>query len=76
MCNPCGYTMEITCRYHKLLIYDIKRTTKIEGRPMGPFNSKYKNGSSGSTCRVQTISICAYNFFVLHLYNIPFENVC
>ena len=35
MCNPCGYTMKINSRYHRLLIYDVKRTTKIDG--MGPF---------------------------------------
>ena len=34
-CNPCGYTMKISSRYHRLLIYDVKRTTKIDG--MGPF---------------------------------------
>ena len=31
-CNPCGYSMN---RYHRLLIYDVKRTTKIDS--MGPF---------------------------------------
>ena len=35
-CNPCGYTMKISSMYHMLLIYDVKRTTKIDG--MGPFN--------------------------------------
>ena len=35
MCNPCGYTMKICSRYHRLLIYNIKRTTEIDG--MGPF---------------------------------------
>ena len=35
-CNPCGYTMKINYRYHRLLIYDVKSTTKIDG--MGPFN--------------------------------------
>ena len=35
-CNPCGYTMKISCRHHRLLIYDVKRTNKIDG--MGPFN--------------------------------------
>ena len=34
-CNPCGYTMKISYRYHKLLIYYVKRTTKIDG--MDPF---------------------------------------
>ena len=34
-CNPCGYTMKMSSRYHRLLIYDVKRTTKIDG--MGPF---------------------------------------
>ena len=35
-CNPCGYTMKISSRYHRLFIYEVKRTTKIDG--MGPFN--------------------------------------
>ena len=35
MCNPCGYTMKINSRYLRLLIFDVKRTTKIDG--MGPF---------------------------------------
>ena len=34
-CNPSGYTMKISCRYHRLLIYDVTKTTKIDG--MGPF---------------------------------------
>ena len=38
-CNPCGYTMKISSRYHRLLIYDIKRTTKLDG--MGPFKVVY-----------------------------------
>ena len=37
-CNPCGYTMKIGCRHHRLLIHDVKRTTKIDS--MGPFNFK------------------------------------
>ena len=36
MCNPCGYTMKISSRYHRLLIYDVKRTAQIDG--MGPLN--------------------------------------
>ena len=36
MCNPCGSTMKMSFRYHRLLIYDVKRTTKIDG--MGPFH--------------------------------------
>ena len=35
-CNPCGYTVKMSSRYHRLLIYDVKRTTKIDD--MGPFN--------------------------------------
>ena len=34
-CIPCGYTMKISSMYHRLLIYDVKRTTKIDG--MGLF---------------------------------------
>ena len=36
-CNPCGYTMKISSMYHRLLIYDLKGTTKIDG--MGLFKS-------------------------------------
>ena len=35
MCNPCGYTMKISSRYHRILIYDVKRNIKIDG--IGPF---------------------------------------
>ena len=35
-CNPCSYTMKIGSMNHRLLIYDLKRTTKIDG--MGLFN--------------------------------------
>ena len=34
-CNPCDYTMKISSRYQRLLIYDVKRSTNIDG--MGPF---------------------------------------
>ena len=37
--NPCGYTMNISLRYHRLLIYDVKRTIKMDG--MGPFNLQF-----------------------------------
>ena len=37
-CNPCGDTMKMSSRYHRLLIYDVKLTTKIDC--MGPFNKK------------------------------------
>ena len=30
-CNPCGYTLKISCRYHRLLIYDKNRTTETDG---------------------------------------------
>ena len=36
-CNPCGYTMKISSRYHRLLIYDVKRNTEIHG--MGPLKT-------------------------------------
>ena len=32
-CNPCGYTMKISCRYHKLLIYHVKTITEKDGLP-------------------------------------------
>ena len=37
MCNPRGYTMKISSMYHRLLIYNAKTTTKIDG--MGLFNT-------------------------------------
>ena len=40
-CNPCGYTKKMSSKYHRLLIYDVKRTTKIDG--MGPFKSTKYN---------------------------------
>ena len=36
MCNPCGFIMEISSRYYRLLIYVVKRNTKKDG--IGPFN--------------------------------------
>ena len=39
-CNPCGYTMKISSRYHRLLLYDVKRTTEIDG--MAPFKISSK----------------------------------
>ena len=36
-CNPCGCTMKISSRCHRLLFYEVKRTTRIDG--MGPFNN-------------------------------------
>ena len=39
-CNSCGFTMKMSSRYHRLLIYDVKRTTKIDG--MGPFKISYR----------------------------------
>ena len=29
-CNPCGNTMKISSRYHRLLIYDVKRNSEID----------------------------------------------
>ena len=34
-CNICGYTMKISSRHHRLLIYDVKSNSEIDG--MGPF---------------------------------------
>ena len=39
-CNPCGYTMKMSSMYHRLLIYNVKRSTKIKG--MGPFKPLYQ----------------------------------
>ena len=36
-CNPCGCTMKISSWCHRLLFYEVKRTTRIDG--MGPFNN-------------------------------------
>ena len=38
--NPCDYTMKISSRFHRLLIYDVKRNTNIDS--MGPFNLEQK----------------------------------
>ena len=37
-CNLCGYAMKISSMYHRVLIYDVKRTIKIDG--MGPFKHR------------------------------------
>ena len=42
--NPCGYTMKISSMYRRLLIYDVKKTTKIDR--MGPFNYYVESGLS------------------------------
>ena len=59
----CGYTMKISCRDHRLLIYDVKRTTKIDG--MGPFNIKHirfdLNQCKDDTARVTTSMSCFPN---------------
>ena len=34
-CNPWGYTTKMSSGHHRLLIYDVQRTNKIDG--MGPF---------------------------------------
>ena len=35
--KTCGYAMKMSSRYHRLLIDDVKLTTKIDG--MGPFQN-------------------------------------
>ena len=37
--NPCGYTMKMSSRHHRLLIFDVKRSAKIDG--MGTFNNLF-----------------------------------
>ena len=44
MCNLFGYTMKISSRYHRLLIYDVKRATKIDC--MGPFKRLVEQGKT------------------------------
>ena len=46
MCSPCDYTMKMSSRYHRLLIYDVKKFTKIDG--MGPFNTAVKYSLYGA----------------------------
>ena len=36
--NPCGLTMKMSSRYHRLLIYVVKSTTGTKLDGMGPFN--------------------------------------
>ena len=38
MCNPCGHTVKIGSRHHRLLTYDAKRNTNIDG--IGPFKGE------------------------------------
>ena len=57
-CSPCGYTMKISSCYHRLLIYDVKRTTTLDG--MGPFKEVCWRGQM--TTILQTITL-NYLFF-------------
>ena len=50
-CNPCGYTMKISSRYHRLLIYDVKRTTNIVWVPL---NYEKETRSMGFKKRLKT----------------------
>ena len=45
MCNPCGYTMKMSSSYHRLLIYDVKRNSEMDG--MGPFNNFHTQTDTG-----------------------------
>ena len=40
-CRPCGFTMTISSRGHRRLIYIVKRNTKTDG--MGPFKVPFKS---------------------------------
>ena len=56
MCNPCGCTMKIISRYYnRLLIYDVKRTTKIDG--MGPLKLSLYTGYM----KMLNIFVCNFN---------------
>ena len=43
-CRPCGFTMKISSRGHRLLNYIVKRNSKTDG--LGPFNAYNLNGST------------------------------
>ena len=49
-CNSCGFTIKMSSRYHRLLIYDVKRTTKIDG--MGPFDFAAEPRTKGSNYKI------------------------
>ena len=51
-CNPCGFTVEINSRYHRLLIDGLKRNTEIDR--MGPFKAMK--------------SFCKCGYLKTHLY--------
>ena len=53
-CNQCGYTMKISSMYHRHLIYDVKRTTEIDG--MGPFKGKQSMNRRTEIMEVQNVT--------------------
>ena len=53
-CNPCGYTMKLSSRYHRFLNYDVKRTNKVED--MGPFKTSFVEQLS-CTCSIRLLAI-------------------
>ena len=66
-CNPCGYTMKMGSRYHRLLIYDVKRTTKIDG--MGPFNCFQTWGMTPNWKRLHRVA-----FLMSHLLGFIYDH--
>ena len=50
-CNPFGYTMKISSLYHRLLIFDVKLTTKTDG--MGSFKPYFLEATKNVTLYFQ-----------------------
>ena len=67
-CNPCGYTMKMSSRYHRLLIYDVKRITKIDG--MGPFNKESFDWWMREASRPEVMSL--FNHSKISFLDMPF----
>ena len=48
--EPCGFTMKISSRRHRFLVYIVKRSAKTDG--MGPFNESISKGLNNLCFRV------------------------
>ena len=59
-CNPCGYTMKMSSRYHRLLIYNVKLTTKIDG--IGPFKNTGDECFCANAVASERLTLCCQNY--------------
>ena len=69
-CNSSGYTMKMSFRYHRLLIYDVKRTTKIDG--IGPFKVQKHHPALQPTSQ-KPAAECKYSANFVDLWK---KNMC